>query len=214
VTGGLDGLVLASGGLDSTTLIYRLSSEGLHVTPLFIDYGQHCAETEWESLSSVLPETLAARVRRVDISAIYENSSSRLVQEADLWNDSVTAHDMYLPYRNLLFLTVGAACAQSAGIPIVYSAFINSNHAIELDCSSAFFDQLAHLLSDFGGVKIEMPFRNLTKSEVATLAHSLNVPIGRTYSCQISSSTPCGACPNCVERLEALAALVEGIANR
>jgi 7-cyano-7-deazaguanine synthase len=115
---------------------------------------------------------------------------------------------MYLPYRNLLFLSVGAAFAQSNKIDHVYSAFINSNHAIELDCSGEFFDRLSVMLADYGGVKIEMPFRELTKYDVAVRAAELGVPIGQTYSCQISASTPCGACPNCVERLEALELLV------
>jgi 7-cyano-7-deazaguanine synthase len=86
----------------------------------------------------------------------------------------------------------------------VYSAFINSNHAKEIDCSSAFFDKLGGLLSNYGSVKIEMPFRDMSKYEVAKLGIKLRAPIGETFSCQASSVIPCGACPNCVDRLEAL----------
>jgi len=38
---------------------------------------------------------------------------------------------------------------------------------------------------------------------------TLDVPIGRTYSCQASSKFPCGACPNCVERLNALSEFIK-----
>jgi 7-cyano-7-deazaguanine synthase len=203
-----DGVVLASGGLDSTTLIYWLAARGRFVIPLFLDYGQHCAEVERQTLVQVLPPHVATRIETLDISAIYQGSESRLITEANLWVDSVSSDDMYLPYRNLLFLSVGAAFAQSHKISRVYSAFINSNHAVEIDCSTEFFDRLSVMLSDYGGVKIEMPFRELTKYDVAVQAAELGVPIGLTYSCQISGSTPCGACPNCVERLEALDRLV------
>ena len=37
-----DGVLLASGGLDSTVLAYDLLSEGKSIVPLFLRYGQHC----------------------------------------------------------------------------------------------------------------------------------------------------------------------------
>jgi 7-cyano-7-deazaguanine synthase len=86
----------------------------------------------------------------------------------------------------------------------VYSGFINSNHAKELDCSSAFLNNLGVLAENVGAVRFHTPFRDKSKKDVAALAHQLGVPIGRTYSCQVYSDIPCGACPNCVERLSAL----------
>ncbi|UTW70738.1 7-cyano-7-deazaguanine synthase [Anaerobacillus sp. HL2] len=50
-----------------------------------------------------------------------------------------TAEDLYLPYRNLLFLSIAASVAQTLGINEVYSAFDNSNHAKEIDCSKRIF---------------------------------------------------------------------------
>jgi 7-cyano-7-deazaguanine synthase len=208
-----DAVVLVSGGLDSTTLVYWLSQQGAGVQPLFLDYGQHCVETEHETVLRVLPADVAPSVRRLDLSSIYAGSPSRLIREANLWTERVSSEDMYLPYRNLLFLSVAAAFAQSRGIGYVYAAFINSNHALEIDCSSDFFDRLGEMLSDFGRVRIEMPFRERSKRDVAFLAAELGVPIGLTYSCQISSATPCGACPNCVERLEALDTLTGYASN-
>ena len=37
-----DCLLLASGGMDSTVLAYKLAKENKNVVILFIDYGQHC----------------------------------------------------------------------------------------------------------------------------------------------------------------------------
>jgi 7-cyano-7-deazaguanine synthase len=98
---------------------------------------------------------------------------------------------------------------RTLGLNYVYSAFINSNHAKEIDCSNDFFNNLENLLSEYGSVKIEMPFRNFSKFDVAKLGVELGAPIGSTFSCQASPVIPCGACPNCVDRLYALKKLVE-----
>ncbi|NMF01137.1 hypothetical protein HF838_23340 [Aneurinibacillus aneurinilyticus] len=125
---------MASGGLDSTVLAYWLREKGKNVLPLFINYGQHCTKTERETLERLLPTEYVESIRTVNISDIYINSKSRMIVEPNLWEDDVSADDLYLPYRNLLFLSVAAAVAQSEGITEVYSAFINSNHAKEIDC--------------------------------------------------------------------------------
>jgi len=199
-----DGILLASGGLDSTTLAYWLVKEGIQFVPLFIDYGQHCANTELESLKSVLPKSHADKIEIIDIKSIYKYSQSRFIQPGDLWSEVITADDLYIPYRNVLILTVAASFAQTLGYSNVYSAFINSNHAKEIDCSNEFFDRMESILKEFGAVKINMPFRNYSKYEVAKIGISLGAPIGATFSCQASPVVPCGACPNCVDRLDAL----------
>jgi len=197
-----EGVILVSGGLDSTTLMYLFLNKGIEFKPLFINYGQHCAETEYKTLLEVIPENYKKKIEIIDVSSIYKYSKSRFIKPANLWEETITADDLYIPYRNVLLLTIGASFAQTLGLNRVYSAFINSNHAKEIDCSSMFFDKLDGLLSEFGSVKIEMPFRNLSKYEVTKLGIKLKAPIGETFSCQASSEIPCGACPNCVDRLE------------
>ena len=198
------GVILVSGGLDSTTLMYLFVKQDVDFVPLFINYGQHCAEHELDTLKMVIPEQYADKIEIIDVSSVYKYSQSRFIRPANLWKEKVSADDLYIPYRNVLLLTIAASFAQTLGIDKVYAAFINSNHAKEIDCSSEFFNKLEGLLSEYGSVKIEMPFRDMTKYEVAKLGIELKAPIGRTFSCQASPDIPCGACPNCVDRLEAL----------
>jgi len=197
-------VLMVSGGLDSTTVCFLLASEGIEVHPLFFDYGQHCAETEWAKVKEVLPR-MALPPERLNISDIFKGSPSRMIVEADLWKDAVSDDDLYLPYRTMLFFAVAAARAQTLRILDVYSGFINSNHAKEIDCSTAFMNGLEELSKGVGAVRFHAPFREKTKADVVRQALELGVPIGRTFSCQASSSFPCGACPNCIERLNALA---------
>ncbi|TIP80382.1 MAG: 7-cyano-7-deazaguanine synthase, partial [Mesorhizobium sp.] len=107
-------VLLASGGLDSTTVAYRLAADGVDVFPFFLDYGQHCVEMEWDRVNEVLPRGMR-RPERCDISDIFNGSSSRLIKEADLWEDNVADNELYVPYRTMLFFAAAAARAQTLG---------------------------------------------------------------------------------------------------
>lgn len=203
------GVILVSGGLDSTTLCYLFIKEKIEFVPLIINYGQHCFETELDRLKNVLPAQYVDKIEIIDISEVYKYSTSKFIQPVNLWEEKVSADDLYIPYRNVLILTIAASFARTLELNYVYSAFINSNHAKEIDCSNDFFNNLENLLSDYGSVKIEMPFRNFSKFDVAKLGVELGAPIGSTFSCQASPVIPCGACPNCVDRLDALKKLIE-----
>jgi 7-cyano-7-deazaguanine synthase len=196
-------LLLASGGLDSTTVGYQLVAKGIEVLPIFFDYGQHCVDIEWNRVNEVLPID-KHRPERFNISDIFRGSRSRLILEANLWTEEVKDDDLYIPYRTMLFFAAAAARAQTVCILDVYTGFINSNHAKEIDCTASFMNGLDGLTSSIGPVRFHSPFRYSSKADVARVAAELGVPIGRTYSCQASAQFPCGACPNCVERLDAL----------
>ncbi len=195
-------ILLASGGLDSTTLLYRLLRDEKNVLPVFFDYGQHCAETEWRCLRQIMPDGVVPE--RVDISSIYRHSVSRMIIESNPWEEKVEDTDLYLPYRTLLFFSVGASFAQSLGIDEVYSAYINSNHAKELDCTAEFFNGLDSFAASVGPVRFRLPFKEWSKLQVVEEAVRLGVDVAATFSCQLFGDTPCGACPNCVERIAAI----------
>ncbi|RKI09816.1 7-cyano-7-deazaguanine synthase [Corallococcus sp. AB030] len=201
--------LLASGGLDSTVLAYWLSSKGFDVYPIFIDYGQHCAKIELQTAKTVLPPTIRDRIEVLHLGDVFSSSKSLLISETNLWEREVSADELILPYRNLFFLVSGCARAATLGLRHLYSAFINSNHAAEIDAGRAFLDGVHKLTLGVGGVSIEMPFRDMSKTEVAQLGISLSAPVAHTYSCQANSASHCGACPNCVDRLTALQAIHE-----
>ena len=198
-----DGLLMASGGMDSTVMAHWLKAQGKNILPLFIDYGHHCRETELETLKKVLPEDYAKNIRQINISDIYSNSSSKILNEPNLWTDNIDADDLYLPFRNLLFFSIAAAIAEAENIEFVYAAFIDSNLAKEIDCSDEFFVKLNSLFELYGTVEIMIPFKDFTKKQVAELGIELGVPVAKTFSCQANSKIHCGSCPNCVDRISA-----------
>lgn len=196
-------LLLASGGLDSTTLAYWLNEQGFAVRPLFFDYGQHCVDEEWTTCQKVLCGK-TRKPERLCLSDVYRGSKSKMIVESDPWKESFSSNELHLPYRTLLFFSVAAARAQTIGVSEVYSAFINTDHVVEPDSATEYLNNIINLTSEVGRTRFLLPFRNYSKADVARIAVRLNVPIGETFSCQLYSDIPCGACGNCVERIEAL----------
>jgi len=201
-------VLMASGGLDSTVLAFWLLRKRIDFIPLFIDYGQHSRKTELETLKRVLPTRFSKRVNVINLPKIYEGSSSRLIEEPNLWRDRIKDADLHLPHRNLLLLATGVAFAESRGIGEVYAAFIETHRAPGTDCCDSFFKLFTELLSKTGSVKLKIPFKRFSKAQVAKIGVTLNAPIERTFSCLAAARIPCGACPNCVDRLNALESLV------
>lgn len=98
-----DGVLLASGGMDSTVLAYSLAKKQLNIKLLFLDYGQHCRDKELEMLRQVAHPQYKDNIKIIRIGDIYKESPSRMIREANLWIDNVIADDLYLPYRNCYF---------------------------------------------------------------------------------------------------------------
>ena len=69
-----DCLMLASGGMESTVLAYKLAKENKNVVIFFIDYGQHCKDKEYQTLLQVLPEEYVDNVRVIKIGDVYKES--------------------------------------------------------------------------------------------------------------------------------------------
>ena len=72
----VDAVLLSSGGLDSTTLAYWLQKQGIPFVPLFINYGQHCVDTEYQTLKEVIPSDFCESIHTIDISQVYQGSTS------------------------------------------------------------------------------------------------------------------------------------------
>jgi 7-cyano-7-deazaguanine synthase len=86
----------------------------------------------------------------------------------------------------------------------------NGDAAIYPDCRPVFWHELtkAILVGNEGFLHenwhLNLPFLNMSKTEIAEVAKSLQVPVENTWSCYEGNDVHCGRCGTCVERLEAL----------
>lgn len=200
-------LVPASGGMDSTVLCWWLTSHQLEHLACVFSYGQHTRQTEALTARRVLPPSTP--VVEVDLGSVFGASRSHLLHAPDLWTTPTSRAQLHLEYRNMLLLAAAAAVAEQHGCGAVAPALIQSNLAENGDTSEAFLEAAGAAISLGGSVTLQMPFLHLRKPDVVRLGIALGAPIESTYSCQLAPSIPCGACANCVDRLDALATITE-----
>ena len=209
-------VVIFSGGMDSTILLYHLLAEGHEVFALSVNYGQrHQVELEYAQRITGdldIPHEIA------DLSTISSllGSSSQTDASVAVPLGHYAEENMkttVVPNRNMIMLSVAVAWAIGQGASNVAYAAHAGDHAIYPDCRTEFAEALGHAieLCDWHKVKLICPFVDKTKADIARLGSELAVPFERTWSCYQGGDRHCGACGTCIERREAL--MVSGIAD-
>ncbi|KKN33705.1 hypothetical protein LCGC14_0801110 [marine sediment metagenome] len=204
------GVLLLSGGIDSTTLAYHYSARGYTLHCLSFDYGQKHRK---ELLASTeIARCLGARHDILDISAVgalLSSSGSVLVGDGDVPEGHYSAESMkstIVPNRNAIMLSIAFGVAVAEGAEFVGYAAHSGDHFIYPDCRPAFVDAFRAMEVFSLGCElpnIRSPFIHMTKAEVVSLGHNLHVPFTSTWSCYVGEDRHCGRCGTCVERAEA-----------
>ncbi len=193
-------LVLVSGGIESTTLLYAWHAEGRRLNTLFVDYGQRAAHREF------------AAVRNNDAQLGLTTPRLTLDTQPPPRTDTVPSArrigHVPLPHRNLLLIAVAAnhATERQAQTVALGVTRDDATHA-EAGTTASFLTDLQSALRHLAPLTLEAPFRDWTKPEVVALGRRLGVDYeANTYSCLLGRSPPCGGCPQCLNRARALGA--------
>ena len=201
-------ILIYSGGLDSTVLLYWLRRRGDTVSALSLDYGQrHRREL---ASAEMICAHLNIPWRCADLSALrpfLAGSSQTDLTVAVPYGHygAETMKATIVPNRNMLFLAVAVAWAVSSRADAVAYAAHAGDHTIYPDCRPAFVQamQQATAVCDWHPVQIMAPFLMLTKAEIVQIGAGLAVPFGETWSCYEGGIQHCGRCGTCMERQEA-----------
>lgn len=202
-------ILLLSGGIDSTTLLAKLSNENYEVVVVSFHYGQkHGIELNYAKknaekygvkkhyiieLDKTLFKSSALVNREIDI-ATYENN--------ELPEGQVNA---YVPFRNLLFISTALSLAETMKINEVYLAFNSDDNANFWDCRTDFVEKMNAIANSNTSIQIKTPFINLSKTAIVKLARQLNVDLNDTITCyQPNGEIECGVCLSCVTKSNAL----------
>lgn len=208
-------VILVSGGMDSATLLHyakkKLSVGEIHA--LSFAYGQkHSRELDMAMWQARAVGAVEHRV--VDISFFGEivRGGSALTDEnikipdlAEVPMEQRMQPPTYVPNRNMVFLSMGAAHAESLGIKhVLYGAQAQDEYGY-WDCTSDFVRRLneALNLNRRNPVKVVAPFVGMSKAEVLKIGLELGVDYSHTWTCYRGGDKPCGSCPSCVEREKA-----------
>lgn len=205
-------VVLASGGLDSTTLAYHLRDMGAKARLLSFDYGQrHARELE---CARQVAGGLGVPHDVVDLRSV-----GGLLRGSALTDPRVPVPDGHyaaesmratvVPNRNAVMLDIAVAVAIANGCDAVAFGAHGGDHAIYPDCRPGFvtaFTESAMLANEgflADGFRVVAPFLDRGKAEVVRMGHQLGVPFADTWSCYKGGAVHCGTCGTCTERREA-----------
>lgn len=228
------GLILLSGGLDSTTVacIARHDSERLFAISL--DYGQrHVRELE---AARRVADHLGIDHQVIDVAYYRElaaHSALTDTVEYDLPTDRDAAEMAegvpitYVPLRNTFFLTLAAAALESKVLsaiedegaapetidPVLYIGANALDYSGYPDCRPEFYRALTETLrlgSKIGTtyacpIRVETPLIAMTKADIVHRAAELDAPLHLTWSCYEGGTRPCSVCDSCLLRAKGFA---------
>lgn len=204
------GVLILSGGVDSTTLLYKLLDDGYEVEALTFNYAQrHKKEID---CAAAIARKLSIVHKVIDLSSL----SSLLGDSALLGGKDVpschyteeSAKKTVVPNRNMIMLSVAAGYAEAHEIPEIFYAAHKNDSTIYPDCRPEFVRALRpaiRLGTAWHPVELQAPFVDITKAEIVRMGIDLQVPYEMTWSCYKGEEKPCRTCPTCVEREEAFA---------
>lgn len=228
------GVVLLSGGLDSTTVATLAQRRGYELTAVTVQYGQ-THEREIEAARQVagllvLPHQVVDVTFFRDLawySALTHPEQYRkpLDRAAETMADEIPL--TYVPLRNTFLLTLGAAYLESAALAALegqavpraeldVALFIAAN-AVDYsgypDCRPEYYCSAAETLrlgSKLGTqwnipLRIETPLIDKSKADIVRLGTEIGAPLRHTWSCYGPGPQPCGRCDSCVLRARGFA---------
>ena len=215
-------MVLASGGLDSTTaLALAVDKHGKdNVIALTISYGQK-HDKEIQSAIKVA-EYYGVEHLFLDLTKIFQYSDCSLLKHSDeaipekSYAEQIeetkgdTPVSTYVPFRNGLFLSSAASIAISKECNVIYYGAHSDDAAgfAYPDCSQDFVDYMNKAIYEGTGhqLKLEAPFATFTKKDIVRMGIELKVPYELTWSCYEGNDKPCGKCGTCIDRQAAFEA--------
>ena len=205
-------VIIVSGGIDSTVLLYKTLDKGYDARALTFLYGQrHVKEAGY---AENICRTLGVPHKTVDLSSMKELLSGSALTDSSVEVPEVpetaehyeTLQATIVPNRNAIFLSVAIGYAVSLGSENVYFGAHFSDRGVYPDCRSEFVDAFQNaerLATDIPGLTIKAPFVDSDKREIVKLGRELGVPFKDTWTCYKGGALHCGTCSSCRERKRA-----------
>ncbi|ETR70077.1 MAG: queuosine biosynthesis protein QueC [Candidatus Magnetoglobus multicellularis str. Araruama] len=209
----INAIIILSGGMDSVTLLHYLIKRQ-KISPAIITfmYGQKhhkeiaCAKEH----ARILDCQDHLIVDLTFLKPLFARSSlvSNQIQIPNM--DDIKGNPQpstYVPNRNMIFLSLAAAYAETLGVPDIYYGAQKHDAYGYWDTTTQFVTQLNALFGQNREIPIQIkaPFVDYSKTAILQLGQSLDVDYAKTWSCYKGDSLACGYCPTCYERLKAFA---------
>lgn len=202
-----DAIIVLSGGLDSTTMLYEYKDRiALAVS---FHYGSNHNDKELH-FAALHCERLGIPHQVISLDFIGKYFTSSLLQGADAVPegdyDDENMRSTVVPFRNGIMLAVAAGLAENNHLSTILIANHAGDHAIYPDCRPEFIASMNDAIAagTYEHITLFAPYTNITKTEIARHGKRLGINYAETWSCYKGGMHHCGQCGTCRERREAL----------
>ena len=219
-------VILLSGGLDSSTVLYQAKADGCECYAISFNYQQrHSKELHSASMVAKAAGVVQHQVVNFDLrqwggSALTDNKidlpAGRFLRSASLSLDEMADNIpvTYVPARNTIFLSFALGYAEAIAAQRVYIGVNALDYSGYPDCRPDYIEAMQQVFQlgtkqgrEGEAIKIIAPLIDLKKTEIIQLGNQLGVPWDLTWSCYAGGDSACGVCDSCQLRLAAFAEL-------
>ena len=200
-----DSVIIVSGGMDSITLLYDKKDE--IALGISFDYGSNHNEIPFAEMHC---KRLGIKHITINLDFMHQYFKSSLLQGAEAIPEGHYADEnmksTVVPFRNGIMLSIAIGIAESNQLKKVLIANHGGDHTIYPDCRPQFIQAIdaAANAGTFVNVRVEAPYTNITKGDIARIGKRLGLDYTETWSCYKGGEKHCGKCGTCIERKEAL----------
>lgn len=216
----MKGVVLVSGGLDSTTVMGIAKSLGYEIYCLTFNYSQR-NKIEIELIEKNIANFNPIEHKIINIDLSFLNASSLVNKNLNVqkYQDKSEINqeipNTYVPARNTIFLSYGLSYAENIGAKDIFIGIHKSDSPNYPDCTIEFassFENLANIGTSFSRnidsesrIKVRAPLIEMTKSDIVKKGIELGLDYKNTISCYDPNELgqSCGQCISCIIRLDA-----------
>lgn len=202
-----DSVIIVSGGMDSITLLYDKKDE--IALGISYDYGSNHNAKEIP-FAEMHCKRLGIKHITINLDFMHQYFKSSLLQGAEAIPEGHYADEnmksTVVPFRNGIMLSIAIGIAESNQLKKVLIANHGGDHTIYPDCRPQFIQAIdaAANAGTFVNVRVEAPYTNITKGDIARIGKRLGLDYTETWSCYKGGEKHCGKCGTCIERKEAL----------
>jgi 7-cyano-7-deazaguanine synthase len=191
------GVLLFSGGIDSTLAALILLGQGIELVSLTVNYPGR-PEREVRAARMITAELAFSEVVEVTIETGGPLTKVPHSEDVD---------QGWIPYRNLLFWAIAAHKAAILDAGFVAAGHDDDDGVVFSDASNEFFALLARILTLTGSerrgqpVDIKLPVYTASLECLEKIAVRHRSVLEKTWSCWHNEGEPCMKCYACRERI-------------
>ena len=217
-------IIILSGGLDSSTVLYIAKSEGYELYALTFTYGQR-HKIEVKRARKIAKLAGVREHRFVDLpiprgSALTDDievPKGRTIEEL-----SIEIPPTYVPARNTLFIAYALQYAEEVGADVIFTGITSTDSSGYPDTRPEYVEAYQNLINKATkqtttekAIELKSPLLHLYKSETISIGMELGVSYEDTWSCyspvaiyesglenDLTEYQPCLQCDTCKLRIK------------